>query len=281
MWKSVRYGLKRLWDRRKRWLREKVENMLPLTAEQRLALHPCVAHRGWSSRAPENTLAAFRLAMSEPAVQWIELDVQLSKDEVPMVIHDPTLKRTTGVPGRVSAFTAAELGRLDAGSWFSPKFAGERIPTLDEAVALAAGRCRLNVELKGDDAPPELIARKALEVIIARKMEFDVVITSFRPDILKAVKQISSIVTIGLIIDDQPPGLIRSLEALGASFLSIGYRHLTKALLEEAERAGVAVMAWTVNQPGDLKRLAHRHEPIMLCTNYPDRWLTAVMNREV
>jgi len=114
--------------------------MLPSHDEQRMILHPCVAHRGWSGRAPENTLAAFRLATSIPQVHWIELDVHLSRDKVPVVIHDPTLKRTTGIKGRVSAYTAKQLGAMDAGSWFSPKFAQEGIPTLDQVLELVAGR---------------------------------------------------------------------------------------------------------------------------------------------
>ncbi|MDB4867429.1 MAG: glycerophosphodiester phosphodiesterase [Cohnella sp.] len=280
MWRSVKYGMKRLWDRRKRWLKEKVVSMLPLNDGQRLALHPCVAHRGWSGRAPENTLAAFRLAMSEPAVQWIELDVHLSSDRIPVVIHDPTLKRTTGMQGRVSEFTAEQLRRMDAGSWFHPSFAKEGIPTLDETLAITAGRCRLNVEIKGEDSLPADIVERTLDVIRSRSMEYDVVLTSFRTEVLTAVKEQDSSIRTGLIIDDFPPDLIPTLQSLGVSFLSIGFRHLTRDLLLQAEDAGIEVMAWTVNQPGDLKRLVHRPERIMICSNYPDRWLAAVMGQE-
>jgi glycerophosphoryl diester phosphodiesterase len=257
-----------------------MDAMLPLEDTMRLALHPCVAHRGWSAKAPENTLAAFRLAMSEPAIQWIELDVHLSLDEVPVVIHDPTLKRTTNAQGRVSSLTAEQLGRLDAGSWFHKSFAGEGVPTLDQVLALTAGRCRLNVEIKGEDSPPLLIARKVAEIIRARGMEHDVVMTSFRPEVLEAMREADPGIRTGLIIEDLPEGLISSIKALGGSLLSIEYRHLTRPLLLEAEKAGVTVMAWTVNDPGDLRRLAERPETILLCTNYPDRWLAAVMNQE-
>ncbi|WP_276356391.1 glycerophosphodiester phosphodiesterase [Cohnella caldifontis] len=280
MWRSVKYGMKRLWDRRKRWLRERVDSMISHSDTERIALHPCVAHRGWSGKAPENTMAAFRLAMSEPAVQWMEFDVHLSRDEVPVVIHDPTLKRTTNGRGRVSEWTAAELSRLDAGSWFDPAFAKEGVPTLDEVLALAAGRCRLNIEIKGEDSAPPLIARKVIELIQARRLEYDVVITSFRPEVLLAVRELTTVIRTGLIIDDQPPDLIPNVRSLGASFLSIGFRHLTGPLLQEAEDAGVTVMAWTVNQPADLQRIVSRPEPIMVCTNYPDRWLAAITRQE-
>jgi glycerophosphoryl diester phosphodiesterase len=250
--------------------------MMPQSVTERMDRHPCVAHRGWSGKAPENTMAAFRLAVSEPSVQWMELDVHLSRDQIPVVIHDPTLKRTTNGDGRVSEWTAAELKRLDAGSWFSPAFAGEGVPALDEVLSLAAGRCRLNIEIKGEDSPPKLIARKVIELIAERRMEHDVVITSFRPEVLLAVREVSAGIATGLIIDDQPPELIPFVRSLGASFLSIGFRHLTGPLLQEAEDARVTVMAWTVNQPADLKRIVNRPEPILVCTNYPDRWQAAI-----
>lgn len=276
MRKTMKYGIKQIWDRRKRWLRERVEMKLPWNDKERAVLHPCVAHRGWSARAPENTMASFRLALSEPAVKWMELDVHLSRDQVPVVIHDSTLKRTTGVNGRVSGMTAEQLAQLDAGSWFGPKFAQERIPTLDQVLKLASGRCCLNIEIKGEDSAPTLIVKRVLDDVRRRFMKNDVVITSFRPDVLTAVREQSRSVRTGLIIEDNPPGLIRTVQSLGSGMLSIGFRHLTERLLQQAAEAGIAVMAWTPNRLADLNRLVCRPEPILICTNYPDRWLTAI-----
>jgi glycerophosphoryl diester phosphodiesterase len=242
----------------------------------RAILHPCVAHRGFSGRAPENTLAAFRLAMNEPYVQWMELDVHLSRDNVPVVIHDGTLKRTTNGQGRVRDKTAAELGVLDAGSWFHASFASEGVPTLDQVLALASGRCRLNVELKGDDADRDLLARMAVEVIRSRRLEHDTVITSFQPELLLSVRNYFPSMRTGLIIDDRPSDLIPMLNAIGASCLSIGYGKLNSKLLQQTADASISVMAWTVNSPGDLRRLASRPEPFQLCTNYPNRWQAAM-----
>lgn len=273
---KIKYGIKRVWDRRKRWLRERVEMKLPWNDRERAILHPCVAHRGWSGRAPENTMAAFKLALQEPAVQWMELDVHLSRDQIPVVIHDPTLKRTTGVKARVSSMTAEQLAQLDAGSWFSPKFAKERIPTLDQVLRSAKGRCCLNIEIKGEDSAPALIVGRVLEDVRRRFMKDDVIITSFRTDVLKEVREQSRSVRTGLIVDDNPPQLIRTVQSLGCSMLSIGFRHLTERLLQQAAEAGIAVMAWTPNLPADLNRLVRRPEPIMICTNHPDRWLNAI-----
>src|SRR5206468_4882936 len=122
----------------------RAHDVLPLAAAHRPLR---VAHRGASARAPENTLAAFREAIRLGA-DAIELDVQLSADGVPMVIHDLTVDRTTNGHGSVASFASRDLRRLDAGAWFSSRFKGERVPTLEEALECARGRCGLNVEIK-------------------------------------------------------------------------------------------------------------------------------------
>jgi len=239
-------------------------------------LHPCVAHRGFSGIAPENTMAAFKLALGYPHVQWMELDVHLSKDGVPVVIHDSTLDRTTNVRGRVADFTAEELARLNAGGWKDASYSSEGIPTLEKVLELAAGRCRLNIELKGGDSDFERLASRAVEVIRSRGAEGDHVITSFEPAVLRAVRKHSPNLRTGLIIDDNPPDLVEKLIELDCSYLSIGFRHLNGKLLEQTAKASIDVMAWTVNSVSDLRRLAVRPEAFQLCTNYPDRWLAAI-----
>lgn len=107
-----------------------------------------IAHRGDTAAAPENTLAAFAAAIDAGA-GGIELDVHPSRDGAPVVHHDYYLDRTTNGAGLVSDHTLAELRTLDAGAWFDGKFAGESLPTLEEVLSLAAGRVRLEIELKG------------------------------------------------------------------------------------------------------------------------------------
>jgi len=247
--------------------------MVPTSRAER---HPCVAHRGWSGGAPENTLAAFRLALSEPSVYWIELDVHLSKDEVPVVIHDGTLNRTTNAKGKVSERTAFELSKLDAGSWFHPFYAGEPIPTLAQVLSLVYGRSCLNIELKEDAQEGGLLVRRVVELVRAYRMENAVVITSFDRKLIEQTKRWAPEFRTGLITDKKPKDLVRQLQTLKASVLSIDYRHVTPRLLADTAAANIGVMAWTVNQPGDLKRLANMPEPFQICTNYPDRWLAAV-----
>jgi glycerophosphoryl diester phosphodiesterase len=247
-----------------------------MLSTSRAQLHPCVAHRGWSGGAPENTLAAFRLAMSEPEVRWIELDVHLSRDGVPVVIHDATLGRTTNGRGRVADYTAAQLSRMDAGSWFHPIYACEPIPTLEQVLVLTAGRCRLNIELKQGGDDPDRLARRVADMVRSFRLESETVLTSFVPELIVAARRHRPQIATGLIIDRRPPGLVSALRSLGASFLSIGYASLHPSLLQEAASAGIQTMVWTVNQPQDLRRLAAMPQPFLICTNYPDRWLAAV-----
>ena len=106
-----------------------------------------IAHRGFQKNYPENTLIAFQAAM-DAGVQMIELDVSLSRDRKPIVIHDATLARTTNGHGPVHDYTLEELKQLDAGSWYHPDFAGQRLPELAEVLELVDGRVITNIEIK-------------------------------------------------------------------------------------------------------------------------------------
>src|SRR5262245_21806152 len=126
-----------------------------------------IAHRGASSYGPENTLAAFDLAL-QMEVRHIELDVDVTSDGHIVVIHDATVDRTTNGSGAVTRHTLAALRALDAGSWFGTPFAGERIPTFDEVLARYKGRAHIHTEIKGHS--PSLSQRTA-DVIRTHGME--------------------------------------------------------------------------------------------------------------
>jgi glycerophosphoryl diester phosphodiesterase len=234
--------------------------------------NPCCAHRGASGLAPENTLAAMKKALSYPFVEWIELDVQLSKDGVPVVIHDDTVNRTTDRKGRVADYTAAELAAMDAGSWFSPAFRGEPVPTLEQVLELTAGKCRLNIELKTYGGRYPGIEAAVVGLLRRHGRTGDSVITSFDPLALRRVKEAESRMRTGLIIDAAPPGLEQALARLGATFLSIGWNRLTAGRMASFRQAGLAVMAWTVDRKPAMRRIAAMGEDIIICTNYPDRF---------
>lgn len=234
--------------------------------------NPCVAHRGWSSRAPENTMAAIRLALADPLIEWIEIDVHLSKDHVPMVIHDYTLRRTTDGKGDVKKKTAAELAALDAGNWFSQKYQGEHIPTLAQVLKESVGHCKLNIELKTDGIRYPLIEQKVLECIQAYQAESEVVITSFHEGTLYRMKRLCSQIRTGIIIDGWRNSLPKELKELGADFLSISYSKLNKERVELLKNAGIQIMAWTINEKRAIRKIAALDPELLICTNYPERW---------
>ncbi|MNW29730.1 Glycerophosphoryl diester phosphodiesterase [compost metagenome] len=236
----------------------------------------CVAHRGCSDAAPENTMAAFRLALECSAVSWIELDVQLSRDGVPMVIHDFKVDRTTNGTGFVKDMTSAELARLDAGAWKSSKYAGERIPQLSEVLDLCQASVSLNIELKTSGNMYPGLEKAVLREIIARGMERTVVLTSFDRQTLRQVKTLNSKLRTGLIIDAAPSDLADQLDRLGCTFLSLGYPHVSKQLLRVMANRGITVMAWTVDQLRLMRRLAVLDPELLICTNRPELWPVAI-----
>ncbi|MFD1738952.1 glycerophosphodiester phosphodiesterase [Bacillus salitolerans] len=231
----------------------------------------CMAHRGWSSKAPENTLAAIQLALMEPKVTWIEIDVQLSKDGIPVVIHDFTLERTTNGVGPVHDLTLQQLQRLDAGSWFSPVFIDERIPSLSEVLHAVKGRCKLNIELKtAGDLYPSL-AEKVVALIQEMNMEQEVVITSFDHEKIRRIKERNTNIQTGLIIWGKPTLLKEQLKETGATILSMAFPFLTQEFIEEMKKEEITIFAWTVDEEDHMKAVLQQDPSIYICTNYPDR----------
>ena len=141
-----------------------------------------VAHRGYRAKYPENTFASFEAAISVEA-DMIELDVCLTYDRIPVVIHDTTLDRTTNGKGLVSAHTLSEIKELDAGSWFDSDFKGETIPTLEEVLLKIKGRITVNIEIKPESfeepAPPDAIELQVCELVEKFEMSDSVLISSF------------------------------------------------------------------------------------------------------
>ncbi|MBC8257959.1 MAG: hypothetical protein H8E38_02995 [SAR324 cluster bacterium] len=141
-----------------------------------------IAHRGYRGLFPENTLVAFEAAI-EVNADMIELDVCLTSDRIPVVIHDKTLDRTTNGSGLVAEHTLAELKELDAGSWFSAKFSGVKIPTLEELLLLIKDRITVNIEIKPESyespAPSDAIEVQVCEMVGQLELADSVLISSF------------------------------------------------------------------------------------------------------
>lgn len=230
-----------------------------------------VAHRGASAYAPENTLAAFNLALDMGA-DGIELDVKLTRDGVPIVLHDETVDRTTGAHGPIAGMTLAEVKRLDAGSWFDPRFRGERIPTLAEALRTVGKRGIVNIELK------MLYKRiKGLEAAVLAVVEDSgstdrTLFSSFNPLALKEMAALNPRLARGLLYAPNLPVYLRRgwLRPLArATALHPRHTMVDARLVRWAHGKGYAVNTWTVDFPPEMKRLADLGVD-MIMTNKPD-----------
>lgn len=217
-------------------------------------------HRGASAHAPENTLPSFGLAVEQGA-DGIELDVTLSADGVPVVIHDDTLDRTTSGRGRVAAHTLAELQALDAGfpASFGSRFIGAQIPTLDQVFAAYGQQAIFNVELKHDRSPRRGLAAAAIAVIRAHAMERRVLISSFQFSNLRRVRALAPDLPIGLLYVSAAfsQRLVRWLNpGLHPEAHHPSSYLLTSSAIDWYHAHGLRVNVWTVNEPAQMRSLA-------------------------
>jgi glycerophosphoryl diester phosphodiesterase len=229
------------------------------------------AHRGASAAAPENTMAAFRAAAAAGA-DGIELDVHLSRDGVPVVIHDETVERTTDGRGAVARMGLAQLQQLDAGAWFAPAFAGETVPTLEAVFAWAAHRLRLNVEIKA------VSAGLAVVELLRAYPQVRVLISSFDHTLLEQLRWQNPDLPLGFLVDSR---FWRRavLRAVGCRAESVHPRFdlLSRPLLADCQRHGLAVHCWTVDRP-DLCSSLRRQGVAGVFTNDPDRIVRHLRN---
>lgn len=223
-----------------------------------------LAHRGASKAAPENTLAAFELAVRNGA-HGVELDVQLSADNVPVVIHDATVDRTTDGHGHVRRLTLDALKRCDAGRWKSPRFAGQTIPTLDEALDCLAGHV-VNVELKTTSLLNDGLEERVVESIAHHHAEECVVLSSFNPLSLARVRSLNARLCTGLLYSlRRPMGLSVALPTA----LHPNHKTVDEHTMAWARAHRFPVRAWTVDNPDEMRRLLNLGVEAII-TNVPD-----------
>ncbi len=216
------------------------------------------AHRGACAHAPENTLAAFNLA-SEHGADGIELDAKLSADGHVIVIHDQTVDRTTNGRGKVSELTLAELKALDAGAKFSPQFAGEPIPTLDEVFAALGKRLLINVELTNYASAADALVPKVIELVRRRGLEEWALFSSFHPlNLWRAQRMLPAVPRGFLMLPGKAGTLAYRLidRLLSLEFSHPYYTDVTQNSVDAQHRRGRGVNVWTVDQPDEMRRLA-------------------------
>lgn len=226
-----------------------------------------IAHRGATAEAPENTLAAFRRAL-EIGTDAVEIDVHLSADGEPVVIHESLLDRTTDGSGLVRGLSLVELRRLDAGRWFDERFAGERIPTLAEALDLLRP-VRVVIEIKnGPIYYPEIAARVVDSIRTVGHP--DVTISSFDHPVLLEVKARAPELDTAVLFFARPLHPVRLAQDVGAGVLQPHWSYVTPDLIASAHAAGLRVEAWVVDEPPHLAHVVGLGVDGII-TNRPDR----------
>lgn len=216
-----------------------------------LFLPRVIGHRGAASSAPENTIASFRAAASL-GVAMVEFDVKLTADGRPVIFHDETLDRTTDGHGRLLDKTLDQVRALDAGVWFEPEFAGERVPTLEETLDFLIGvEVRANMELKPCPRMERDTAHVALAIAAERwpAGRLPPVVSSFSRVALEAAREVAPEWPRALIVDRLPDDWREATAALGVCALHCQARHLSPVAVAEIKRSNLAVVAWTVNEP--------------------------------
>ena len=210
------------------------------------------AHRGSSRKAPENSMSAVRQAIEDGA-DFAEIDVQETRDGVVVVIHDTDLMRVMGLDRKIWEVTYDEIRDLDAGSWFSPKFEGERIPTLQQVIDLTNGKIKLNIELKlnGHD---QRLAERVVQILQNNRFESRCVVTSLEYGALRQVKQLDDSLRIGHIVSVA----IGDITRLEVDFLSLQTNLVTAQLMAAADKRGLGVHVWTVNDPDTLVAMVNK-----------------------
>lgn len=222
-----------------------VRSSLPLLAEG--APPAVVAHRGASSLAPENTIAAQEIARRSGA-DFIENDVRLSQDGVPHLMHDATVDRTTDSTGPIATLSSAQLRALDAGSWFAPVFAGARVPTLTEQLAdLRTRGGNLLLEIKRADDIQQVAA--IIDIVRVQEMTDRVLIQSFDPQHLRWVRTLAPDLPLGLLRNTLDPDPVAVSRELRLALYNPAGTALEKnpGVVDQLHQAGVGVWVWTLD----------------------------------
>ena len=220
-----------------------------------------VAHRGDSRYFPENTMSSFRSAI-EKGAQMLECDVQLSRDRVPVIIHDASLERTTSGRGKVCEWNFDELRQLDCGSWFSKKFVGEIILSLNKMLEAVSGQVLLNLEIKSEsvesETRPDGIESLLCEMVHEHGLQRSVLVSSFHHLSLKRLTEHKYSLPVAPLLDR--PATLAELQKLHQDHEAFSIhqdkRHIDQLLLQGLKESGIPVLCYTVNDPARMRELS-------------------------
>jgi glycerophosphoryl diester phosphodiesterase len=239
-----------------------------------------IAHRGASGHAPENTMAAFRRAV-ELGAHFIETDLQITRDARVIAMHDFTLDRTTSGKGQVHLLTLDQIRALDAGSSFggsaAPAFPGERVPTLEEILNFAKEHDVIfYLEIKS--GPAWGVEHAVVAALRDHNAWARVVILSFDPSALDSIHRLDSTIMTGFLCEHPSNDLVERAVRAGARQLVARGDLITPAVVDAAHRAGLQTVAWTINEPEQMRRLIAAGVDGII-TDYPDRLLEVLRDQ--
>lgn len=218
-----------------------------------------IAHRGTSEIAPENTLPAFQKAM-EQSCRGIEFDVQLSRDGIPVIIHDEAINRTSNGTGFVKDLTLADLKSFDFGSYFDPSYRNIRIPTLEEFFRLAAAQNYgglVNIELKTDKFTYAGIESKTLAIAEQYDFSKQVVFSSFNHQTLANLRALSPSVKLSVLYERGETADLQTLQSLQAFSCNVHYADINKSMVDKLHKNNFQVFCYTVNHSNTIKFMSN------------------------
>lgn len=222
-----------------------------------LKIPQIIGHRGCAAYAPENTLEGLHTA-ADMGVEWVEFDVKLTKDQVPILFHDETLERTTGAAGDVKDTNYEDIRQLEAGSWFSDSFSGVKVPTLEEAIEVLIERdLGLNMEIKPCPGREVETAEVALDILSSIWDEHDkLLISSFAQPCLETAMDMATDWHRGLLLPEElPENSVELVEYLQASTINLNGNTCTREQIDMLSELGKPLLAYTINDPDRARTL--------------------------
>ncbi len=229
-----------------------------------------IAHRGASGLAPENTIAAMKMAINF-GCDGIETDLQLTKDGEVVVFHDWSVERTTDGKGEIKDLTFEEILKLDNGSWFGTEFKGERVARLEELLEVIPENLIINLELKSQAYDSRGLEEKVIGILNKKNREKNIIISSFSHESLMRVREIDKHIKLGLLYEGYLIDLPKYIHNLDIDIYSIhpGVSHVDEKFVKQIHEIGLKAYVWTVND----KKSAERMESYGIdgiITNYPN-----------
>ncbi|MBC7320341.1 glycerophosphodiester phosphodiesterase [bacterium] len=233
-----------------------------------------IAHRGASAYAPENTFPAFELALKMGSC-GIETDIHCTKDNIPVLIHDATVDRTTNGSGRVNDLTLEEIKKLDAGSWFSPEFAGTQVPTLEEFLKAFGGKTHLVLEIKDEKA-----TEKTFTLVKDLGLLDDSTFISFNIKVLREIIKLEPNANVGFLTNYVDEELIKMVKDSNIKQICPYAPPLTDSTVEMIRSYGLDIRVWGVDTEDVMGKMIDLGIYTMT-VNFPDKLIEALKKRGI